>query len=162
MFYLVRDIEFKIPLSFNEESRNCSGKHKKLLGMLRDKGFEVRYRVCSFRWSELGLPDWVLEIEHEDECLHVYLEVLIDGKWVVLDATWDKGLRELFEVNEWDGKSDTKVGVNVIRVYSALESEKIMSKASEEEFNKDIEKNGKFYEGINQVTGDWREETERI
>ena len=47
---------------------------------------------------------------------HLAVKALIDGRWVLVDATWDLPLKKAgFPVNEvWDGVSDTKNAVTPI------------------------------------------------
>jgi len=103
-FKSIRDIPYKIPLKWGEEDNCCSGKHEKLLNLLKKMGYGARYRVCVFLWSGLNLPPKLEKIPHEDDCTHSYLEIKIGDEWKVLDATWDIGLKGIFHVNEWDGK----------------------------------------------------------
>jgi len=53
---------------------------------------------------------------------HTYLEIKINGKWKILDATWDKGLRKILPVNNWDGKSGTEIAVKPTKIFSAKKS----------------------------------------
>ena len=93
-FEAVRDIPYRIPLTLDEEDNCCSGKHKLLKSMLVEQGYEVRYRVCSFLWSSVDLPEKIKAISHDDNCTHVWLEVLINNNWITVDATWDEGLKK--------------------------------------------------------------------
>jgi len=151
-FKKVRDIPYRIPLAPGESDDCCSGKSNRLFGIFKKAGYDVRYRVCTFRWSDMKLPVELQQMSHEDECTHSYLEVKTGDEWVTVDATWDKGLKEAFDVNEWDGKSDTKVAVPIIECFSPEKSTEIMEKdASEEAVKEDLQKNGEFYKGFN----DW-------
>ncbi len=151
-FKKIRDIPYRIPLVPEEPDNCCSGKSNRLFEIFKNIGYGVRYRVCTFRWNDMKLPAELQKIPHEDECTHSYLEVRIENKWVVVDATWDKGLKEIFYVNEWDGKSNTKVAVQAIECFSPKESAEIIQKdATEEAIKKDLQKNGEFYKAFN----DW-------
>ena len=55
----IRDIPYKIPLSIHEKSQNCCGKHIELKKYFEKHWLEVRYRVCSFLWSSIHLPEKV-------------------------------------------------------------------------------------------------------
>lgn len=149
LFNSIRDIPYRIPLKWGEQDDCCSGKHNRLRKALVGKGYEVRYIVCVFLWSDLNLPKELEEIPHENDCTHVYLEVLLNNKWVILDATWDKGLEKVLAVNEWDGKSDTVIAVKPTQTFSPEKSARIMADQNEDVINKDLEKNGKFYEAFN-------------
>jgi hypothetical protein len=75
-FNRVRDIPYRIPLSPDEPDNCCSGKAERLHKVFTDAGYEVRDRVCTFRWNDLNLPKELLEVPHEDECTHSYLEAM--------------------------------------------------------------------------------------
>lgn len=149
LFNLIRDIPYRIPLKWGEQDDCCNGKHRRLLKTLAEEGYKVRYVVCVFLWSDLNLPDELKEIPHENDCTHVYLDIFLNNSWVTLDATWDKCLKKVFAVNEWDGKSDTTIAVKPIQTFSPEKSARIMTNQNEESINKDLEKNSKFYEAFN-------------
>jgi len=148
-FQYVRDIPYRLPLGLSEEDFSCSAKHKILKERLAKKGHEARYRVCSFLWSSLGLPKEISSIPHDDYSTHLFLEVLIDEKWLTVDATWDIGLRNIFHINEWDGKSNTEIAVIAIKIFTPQESAEIMDGADEAEEIKELEANGEFYRAFN-------------
>ena len=150
IFESVRDIPYRIPLSLEEEDNCCSGKHEKLLRILKERGYEVRYRVCVFLWSSLSLPKDLKKISHSGKSSHIYLEIKLDGVWRILDATWDKGLKGLFHVSEWDGKSNTEIAVKPVKIFSAEETTKVVKMENDEiSIKRDLEANGKFYEAFN-------------
>ncbi len=47
-FTKIRDIPYRIPLSSEEEDQCCTGKHKRLFGVLQEAGYKIRWRVCTF------------------------------------------------------------------------------------------------------------------
>lgn len=150
-FEKVRDIPYRIPLSLEEQDDCCSGKAEKLFRVLKGHGYEVRYRLCTFRWSDLNLPKEILEIPHDDESSHTYLEIKVDGRWKIIDATWDKKLKGIFNINEWDGKSDTEIAVPVIECLSPEKSlEYIKYISTPEAIVADFEINGEFYRAFNE------------
>jgi hypothetical protein len=148
-FKTIRDMPYRIPLSLGENDTCCSGKHKLLKDLLTKEGFVVRYRVCSFLWSSFDLPREVSSVFHDDYCTHLYLEVLIDHKWVVVDATWDIGIQKILPVNEWDGKSNTEVAVKPLDIFTPQKSADIMANESDEDILSDLKINGEFYKAFN-------------
>jgi len=157
-FNTVRDIPYRIPLSPGEEDFCCNGKHIMLKKLLSEQGHEVRYRVCSFLWSSLDLPSKVSSISHDDNATHLFLEVMINSKWVIIDASWDIGLKNILKVNEWDGKSNTEIGVTPIKIFAPQKSTEIMDADNNEaSVQKDLEINGEFYKAFN----DWLDETRK-
>ncbi len=121
-FNSIRDISYKIPLKFGEEDNCCSGKSERLFNLLTKMGYTVRYRVCTFSWSSMNLPLELMNIAHEDSSTHSFLEIEIGGVWKVLDPTWDKGLKDVFHVNVWDGESDTEIAVKPIKIFTPKKS----------------------------------------
>ncbi len=150
IFNSIRDIPYRIPLKWKEEDNCCSGKHERLFKLLTERSYKVRHRVCVFSWSSLGLPPELEKIPHDDDCTHSYLEINIKGKWKVLDATWDKGLKNIFHVNEWDGKSGTEIAVKPIKIFSPRKSLEIINDQNKEVIEKDLKINCKFYRGFNE------------
>lgn len=148
-FYFVRDIPYKIPTFLGEPDYCCSGKHRILLDLLRNLGLQVRYRVCLFLWSDLGLQPRLERISHDDDCTHTYLEFKVGENWKVLDATWDVGLAKVFFVNEWNGKSKTKIAVKPIEVFSPMKSRDIVRKQTKKVIEEDLKINRKFYKAFN-------------
>ena len=149
-FESIRDIPYRIPLKWGEEDNCCSGKHEKLFNLLTKNGYDVRYRVCVFLWSGLNLPPELANIPHDDDCTHTYLEINIEGNWKILDATWDNKLKNLFHINEWDGKSDTKIAVKPTKIFTPQKSLEIVNNQNEEVINKDLEINREFYKNFNE------------
>lgn len=149
-FEKIRDIPYRIALSPDEISDDCLGKAKRLLEIFNKYGYEARYRVCKIRWSSLNLPKEIANLPHSDGCSHTYLEVFIGDKWVIVDPTWDKGLKAIFHINEWDGKSDNEIAIIPLETLSPEESsEHIRNITTRETIIADLEESGKFYEAFN-------------
>jgi hypothetical protein len=127
IFNSIRDIPYRIPLSPDEEDNCCNGKHKKLFSLLKKAGHQARYRVCTFLWSSLNLPPELMKISHDDQAIHVYVELFLNNQWLVLDATWDIGLKKFFPINEWDARSNTEIAVKPIETFSLEKSAEIMN-----------------------------------
>jgi hypothetical protein len=153
-FNTERDIPYRIPLTPQEHDACCSGKATRLKAALEKLGYTVRYRVCDFVWSEVGLPDELFDIPREDHCTHTYLEVLIEEHWIVVDPTWDNK-QTRFPVNEWDGKTDTKVAVRSISIYGPERSAEILLETDEAAIKADLATNKEFYAAFNE----WLEES---
>ena len=150
-FEIVRDIPYRIPLALGEKDVCCSGKHKLLKDLFIKQVFEVRYRVCSFLWSSISLPNKISNISHNDLSSHVWLEVLINGKWIIVDATWDIGIKNILHVNEWDGKSNTETAVKPLEIFNPQKSAYIMNSNNNEKILNNLKINGEFYRAFN----DW-------
>lgn len=149
VFNSIQDIPYRIPLKWGEEDNCCSGKHKRLLTLLAKRGYKVRYRVCVFLWHSLNLPPELEKISHDANCTHTYLEIYLNNSWKILDATWDIGLKSLFYINEWDGKSDTKIAVKPIKIFTPKKSLDIINSQNEKAIKRDLKINGVFYKEFN-------------
>jgi hypothetical protein len=151
-FRKIRDIPYCIPLALSEPDDCCSGKATRLKELLEACDMGVRYRVCRFRWPDLGLPSSLLAVPHEDECTHTYLEVMIQDTWRIVDPTWDAPLAAVLPVNDWDGFSDTVVAVPAYATCSLEESAALMVQYEDADvITADLAKNGAFYAALN----DW-------
>lgn len=123
LFERVRDIPYSYPASRDPEEvlragvGTCSGKHYLLGELYRRLGLRVRHVICSHRFNEsdLPFPDSMQAMLRRDEIvdMHDYVQLEVDGDWIDIDATWEKGLREFgFPViEEWDGKSSMMLSV---------------------------------------------------
>jgi hypothetical protein len=155
IFNQVRDIPYRIPLALDEtkggeHGGSCLYKVELLKKLLEAECLECRYRICTFLWSQLNIPEEVMKAEHNDSGEHVWLEVLINNKWIILDPTWDIGLTRIFSINSWDGISDTKPAVKSIEILDVSASADIMNFDNyEEAFLEDLTINGKFYKALN-------------
>lgn len=149
LFYTERDIPYQIPLSCNEIDHCCSGKHERLIRVFKSAGYESRYRVCWFRWSDLKLPAEVASVPHDDDCSHVYLEVKIGERWYIIDATWDPGLASVLPVNEWIDGADMVVAVPAIKILSPEASAEFMTKITVHDTEADLDKHREFYRALN-------------
>lgn len=91
---------------------SCSPKHY-LLGFLFDKlGIPIKYVTFPFRWNKqrIDYPQELKKLAQGSPIgYHVACRALIEKRWVLVDATWDRGLEKAgFPVNvKWDGVSDT-------------------------------------------------------
>jgi hypothetical protein len=150
-FKKVRDIPYRIPLSLDEKDECCTGKAEMLFKIFKNAGFDVRYRVCNFRWSSLNLPKELQDIPHENDCSHTYLEVKVNGGWKIVDATWDAELKAVFHINEWDGESDTEISLPPLKIMSPTESlEHLKHILTPEAISADLKTSGEFYKAFNE------------
>jgi len=99
---------------------SCVPKHY-LLGMLFAKmGLPVKYASYIFDWDdkEIKYPPALRALTKEMPITaHLACKAYINGKWVLVDATWDPPLAKYgFPVNQnWDGFSDCRNGVIPIK-----------------------------------------------
>lgn len=88
-------------------------------------------------WSTIDIPKEISNISHNDYSTHLYLEVYINN-WVIIDATWDIGIKNLFHINNWDGKTDTQIAVRPLEIFSPEKSAEIMENENNEEILNDL------------------------
>jgi len=149
-FEKIRDIPYRIALSPEESSDDCLGKANRLFNVLKKYGYEVRYRICKIKWSTISLPKEIAALPHSDDCSHAYLEVNIEGEWKIIDPTWDKGLKNIFHVNEWDGKSDNELAIASLGYLSPEESiNHIKNITTREAILSDLNESAEFYRALN-------------
>jgi hypothetical protein len=149
IFKSIRDIPYKIPLTLTDKSIDCDKKHRELYRLLKKEGIKARFRICVFLWSDLNIPKYILDIPHTDRCEHLYLEAFLNEQWIILDATWDIGLKNILNVNFWDGKSNTDIAVKPIEILEPQKNTKLIHCQTRENFEKDIKDSGKFYKELN-------------
>ncbi len=123
LFEKVRDIPYgnigsRDPQDVYDKNKGtCSGKHELLKELYKELGVEVKNFVAVHKFNDLksDFPKDIKEILDKTEIRdpHNFLKIKVNGKWLTVDATWDKPLKKLgFPVTEnWDGKSDTKLCV---------------------------------------------------
>ncbi len=103
----------------DNDKGSCSPKHI-LLGLMFEKlGIKVKYGVYPFSWDDPGVK-YPQELRKLSKIIpqgyHCAVKALIDGRWVLVDATWDLFVGKLgFPVNlDWDGLSGTLNAVNAL------------------------------------------------
>lgn len=127
VFEKARDILFgnigsRDPKDVYEKNKGtCSGKNFLLKEVYKGIGLQTKDMICLQRWKDLiwfpddtyGLVDLPDELKHmldQDEIVdfHNYVKILVDGKWITVDATIDLSLKKLgfYTTEHWDGKSD--------------------------------------------------------
>ncbi|MBN9360708.1 MULTISPECIES: transglutaminase domain-containing protein [unclassified Devosia] len=115
-FELVRRIPYKLsawtgdPESlFNNGRGDCRHKEaaeRRLLSRMGENAFHVR---ILFDWADLPIPRDILDNLTDTRGFHDAVEVMIEGKSVIVDATWDPALAAAgFPfLPAWDGVSAT-------------------------------------------------------
>jgi len=135
----VRDIPYAIIPEFRDpvlgpqgllktNQGSCIPKHF-LLGLFFEKlKIPVKYATYLFKWDDPSIkyPLFLRKIVKSLPIgTHLACKAFIEGRWVLVDATWDSPLKKFgFPVNEnWDGKSNTKNAVKPIKeiIHETLE-----------------------------------------
>jgi hypothetical protein len=145
IFEKIREEPLNNPEKLGDKDNRCWGKHRRLKELLEKEGYEIRFRVCSFKWSQQRFPETILEIPHKDDDYHLYLEIKVNNKWIIIDCSNDS---KLPVYNVWDGMNDCKIAVNYDKLFSPRESSK-REREELEGFPKLIKENENFYISIN-------------
>jgi hypothetical protein len=134
VFQKVRNIPYGVigsrdPVKVLEANKGtCSGKHMLLAALYRAMGMKVKDAVAFHRYENLPrrveYPDDLKAILKRGDGIpdyHNFIKLYSNGKWLTLDATFEEDLRECFVVNHWDGKSNTKLSVEPIKVWEVAD-----------------------------------------
>lgn len=127
VFEKARDILFgnigsRDPKDVYEKNKGtCSGKNFLLRELYKGIGVQTKDMICLQRWKDLiwfpddtyglvSLPEELQQMLEEVEIVdfHNYVKILVDGKWITVDATIDIPLKKLgfYTTEHWDGKTD--------------------------------------------------------
>ena len=127
VFEKTRDILFgnigsRDPKDVYEQNKGtCSGKNFLLRELYKGIGLQTKDMICLQRWKDLiwfpddtyglvDLPDELKQMLEQNEIvdLHNFVRILVDDKWISVDATIDIPLKKLgfYTTEHWDGKSD--------------------------------------------------------
>lgn len=123
---------YVLPLTVEDVYENnfcCAGKSQRLEMLFKRSGFDVRQRLCTFKWNESLVPVDVLEKLLEGVQMHQYAEIFIpeNDSWVVIDSTWDKKLSATgFAISEWDGLTSTVINVDYDEILDLAETESLL------------------------------------
>ncbi|MFC1810651.1 hypothetical protein ACFLZH_04075 [Patescibacteria group bacterium] len=140
LFEKVRDIPYGDIGSRNPDDvlkmnkGTCSGKHELLKKLFIEIGVEVKDFIVMHTFNDLNVnyPENIKEILKRTEISdpHNFIKILVDEKWLTVDATWDKPLKGLgFPINEnWDGESNMDLcvaeGEKIFEVDDPISSKK--------------------------------------
>lgn len=131
LFEHIRDIPYSFSFRMNNPKTApeqilsagkgyCGPKHYLLAAMYRKLGLEVVFATFPFLWNDPDLlypPNLRALAAAVPVAFHLACRVRINGRWVLVDATWDPALANGgFPINEhWDGYSETRCAVKPLR-----------------------------------------------
>jgi hypothetical protein len=147
-FNEIRDIPYHISVE-GEKGSDCLDKATMLVPKLRELGYQADSAIGLFRWSSLNLTLDLTEVDHDDFCSHMFVQILNDkGEICFIDPTWNPELGKAgFDITEWDGSSSTNLAVPCYRILSLGESEEYLAKLDN---NDDMAKSKNFYKAFNE------------
>jgi hypothetical protein len=118
-FYKIREVPYVISRKTPEEMKeggkgSCYHKHAWLAEELQELGIPVKFVTYQFKWgATLSMPTQLKQQAKKlSSGTHLFLKVKMDGNWLNVDATWNSMMKEHgFPVNEWNGKTSTRLAV---------------------------------------------------
>lgn len=148
IFEAVRDIQYVI--GSKERDASCVAKTKLLGEMLTRTGLQCQIMTYEVKWGNIGLPQEILRLAPRPVFSHFYLRVFIPEtkQRVVVDPTWDVGMRPVFPVNTWDGISNTKLAYQGDNIREATDMREIPLTPFSMSF-RDFDPNDEFTKRLN-------------
>lgn len=131
IFERIRDIPYRLPEFSGDEAPQCAYKSYRLKQELENLGYEVTVCVAEMDWSKTLFPKPVIDLYPVHIVpTHMYLNILEDGVWRPLDASWDKNLGHAgFPIAEFDGCNSP--GLPLVKIYNSQEQETCLKYWSE-------------------------------
>jgi hypothetical protein len=131
IFERVRDIPFKFAPHHDAETLlqcgygTCAPKHALLAQLYQRLGLETRFVYVTFRFEEMPgeFPEDLRPLLYDGVVRgHTALQLRLNGRWVDVDATFDRPLKTAGFVvtEEWDGRSSMPL---VVHPLTRVESE---------------------------------------
>ncbi len=157
--YKIVDIDYSLESSYdliNSNGASCTPKHIILSDKFNQLGFQCRFCIYEFNWSDLNFEypnrlSTLLKIFSSD--FHTNLEVKIRDRWVMVDATWDNELIDagMKGTKEWNGKDSTLNAVKPIKTYkfNSIREKNDFLKTEANETIEYIEKKVEFINELN-------------
>ena len=157
--YKIVDIDYSLESSYdliNSNGASCTPKHIILSDKFNQLGFQSRFCIYEFNWSDLNFEypnrlSKLLKIFSSD--FHTNLEVKIRDRWVMVDATWDNELIDagMTGTKEWNGKDSTLNAVKPIKTYkfNSIREKNDFLKTEANETIEFIEKKVEFINELN-------------
>ncbi|HZZ99061.1 MAG TPA: transglutaminase domain-containing protein [Candidatus Saccharimonadia bacterium] len=93
---------------------SCTPKHVFLARELQKLGIPIKFLMIPFYYKNMPFAyrkNIITEVKDMPLSHHVALKAFLNGKWRILDVTWDKDLKGFPLNTDWDGKNDMKLAV---------------------------------------------------
>jgi len=125
IFETVRDFVYQINWVSNPEKLlevkewYCASKHRLLKSVYDKLWYQTKLCFIPFSFDMISLPgDLKNRWYANKKWYHTFLQILIDGKWINIDATFNPELQNYYVVNEnRDWISSQKVVCNYDKIY---------------------------------------------
>lgn len=91
IFEEIRDRPYRVATSAHTPATNCYFKAMELVKPLTTFGYELRGKLGEIDWADTPCPQHILALRKPNVIdTHFYLEILLDGRWKILDPSWNK------------------------------------------------------------------------
>ena len=107
IFETVRDFVYQINCVSEPEKLleikewYCTSKHRLLKEIYDKLWYQTQLCFIPFSFNMIYLPDELRNRWYANKkWYHTFLQVLIDGKWIYIDATFNNELKSIYTVNE--------------------------------------------------------------
>jgi 2,3-bisphosphoglycerate-dependent phosphoglycerate mutase len=146
--YKIRSFDIK-EVDKEIENGDCRHKTELIKQLVEEEGLKARKIYAVFDWKDLPIPKSILNIlKSGTKMTHELLEVNLNGKWIKIDLTWNRELKDKgFPVTSyWTGKEDTEmITKGKIKFYKTKEEAK-----KHKGLNKNKEELHKFADKFNE------------
>jgi hypothetical protein len=131
VFDKIQSRPYRVSTQAGVPADNCFFKGIELLQELGTLGYAVRGRVGETYWDPNIFPKEVLKLlNRESEVTHFFIEILLDGEWKILDASFHPPLAKFgFPIGGWDAGT---LCFPITRLYTQEESIAFQEKWNQE------------------------------
>ena len=113
IFTRVRDIPYVLGTQ-----NNCTNKHFYLLPKLKQLGYKIEIGIAQFNWQDLSpIPKEITALLKDPIDVHLFLYAKRNSAEMIVDASWDPGMPDGFQINSWDGCNQTVIGVPALSIH---------------------------------------------
>ena len=155
IFETVRDFEYQINWVSEPEKLleikewYCTSKHRLLKEIYGRLGYKAQLCFIPFSFNMIYLPDELKNRWYANKkWYHTFLQVLVDDKWINIDATFNIELKNIYDVNEnrnWCSSQEIICKYDKVYIPKSLDEERETKKS----LSDSCEMTDKDYEWIN-------------
>lgn len=118
VFERIREKPYRVQEVPGVPAPNCYYKGLELIDNLTRYGYAVRGRTGEMDWADTIVPDDIVTLFPDDlRATHFFIEVLHDGEWKILDASWQSAMAGRGAViSEWGQQNEP--GFKLTKLYS--------------------------------------------
>ncbi len=125
IFEDIRDRPYRVALTPDLPADNCYYKGIELIKELTPLGYAMRARCGTVDWRDLDMiPHYIFEFYCEKTNIahtHFYPEICLDGRWLILDPSWNKTFAEEYGLPYSQFGADNISCFNIHKLFSQEE-----------------------------------------